>query len=182
MGIGKSGLQKARLDLALLPPLKVIDNDTVGYYVRYRFVSEDRNRLSHWSPNYLLTPPYEFRRPSGKGLGDFLAQKQSSGIVDIAWDTINVYNNNNFVRKAIGYDIWLRWSRNGDNGDWKYEERVSNTSLSLLVPPTYFINGVEQGSPPNQLEVEIYARSQDVLRDANHQQLLLYKTPIRINV
>ena len=182
MTTGKSGLQKASVNLDFLPPLKVIDQNTVGYYVKYRIVSEDRNRLSHWSPTYVLTPPYEFRRPDLKTQSDFLVNKQSNGIVNIAWDTINVYNNDNFIRKAIGYDVWLRWSRNGDNGDWTYEERISTTSLSILVPPSYHINGVEQGVVPNQLEVEIYARSQDVLRDTNHQQLLLYKSSSRANV
>ena len=182
MSIGKSDLQKASLNIEQLPPLKVIDANTVGYYVKYRFLSEDRNRVSHWSPTYLLTPPYEFRRPSEKNLGDFLVQKQSSGIVNIAWDPIDVYNKDFFIRKAIGYDIWLRWSRNGSNGDWIYEERVSNTSLAILVPPNYSIGGVNEGTVPNQLEVEIYARSQDILRDSNHQQLLLYKSSSRVNV
>lgn len=182
MTTGKSGLQKASVNLDFLPPLKVIDANTMGYYVKYRIVSEDRNRLSHWSPTYLLTPPYEFRRQGTKTQADFLVNKASSGIVNVAWDAVEVYNNDNFIRKAIAYDVWVRWSRNGDNGDWIYESRIPTLSLTLLVPPTHTVNGVDQGTVPNQLEVEIYGRSQDILRDSDHQQLLLYKSSSRANV
>ena len=165
MGIGKSGLQKARLDLELLPPLKVVDNDTVGYYVRYRFVSEDRNRLSHWSPTYLLTPPYQFRRPTGVPLDGIKYFETNTGgsnkVVTLAWDTIDVYNNDVFIRKAIAYDVWHKW----DDGPWVYEARVVNPSMTVVVPTPN----------PGTLSVEIYARSVDIKRDASHQQLLLYK-------
>ena len=179
---GKSGLQKATITLETLPPIKVIDSNRIGYYTRYRIVSEDRNKTSHWSPVYLLTAPYEFRRPGEKTTADFLVEKRSNGIVDIAWDPIDVFNGENFIRKAIAYDIWLRWTKNGSGGDWIYEERATNTSVTALVPETYFINGVDQATVPNQLEVEIYIRSQDILRDADHQQLLVYKSGSRVNV
>jgi hypothetical protein len=29
----------------------------VGYYTRYRVISEDRNRFSHWSPVYFVEDP-----------------------------------------------------------------------------------------------------------------------------
>lgn len=165
MGIGKSGLQKSVLKLESLPPLKVIDANTVGYYVRYRFISEDRNRLSHWSPTYLLTPPYEFRRPTGVPLDGIKYFETNTGgsnkVVTLAWDPIDVYNNDNFIRKAIAYDVWHKW----DGGDWTYEARVTNPSMTISVPTPN----------PGTLSVEIYARSIDILRDANHQQLLLYK-------
>jgi hypothetical protein len=181
---GKSGLQKATIPLESLPPIKVIDSSRIGYYTRYRIVSEDRNKTSHWSPVYLLTVPYKFRRPGNSPLelDNFLVEKVSSGIVDIAWEPVEVWNGNNFIRKAISYDIWLRWSKNGSNGDWLYQERASNTSLVVLVPETYSIGGVVENDVPNQLEVEIYLRSQDILRDADHQQLLVYKSGSRENV
>ena len=33
-----------------LPP---VDSNTGSYIVRYRFVSEDKNRVSHWSPTFI---------------------------------------------------------------------------------------------------------------------------------
>lgn len=162
---GKAGLQKSTILLDALPPLKVVDADTVGYYVRYRVVSEDRNKTSHWSSIYLLTPPYEFRRPSGIPLNGIKYFETNTGgsnkVVTLAWDTIDVYNNNVFIRKAIAYDVWHKWG----SGPWTYEARVVNPSMTIAVPTPN----------PGTLSVEIYARSIDVLRDADHQQLLLYK-------
>lgn len=162
---GRGGLQKANIPLEELPPLKVINADTIGYYARYRVISEDRNKTSHWSPIYLLTPPYEFRRPTGVPLDGIKYFETNTGgsnkVVTLAWDAVNVYNGDNFIRKAIAYDVWHKW----DGGDWSYEARVVNPSMTIVVPTPN----------PGTLSVEIYARSVDVLRDASHQQLLLYK-------
>ena len=162
---GKAGLQKTVVPLETLPPLKVIDANTVGYYVRYRVVSEDRNKTSHWSPVYLLTPPYEFRRPTGVSLSTIRYFKTNTGggldVVTLAWDPIDVYNGDNFIRKAIAYDVWHKWG----SGQWTYEARVVNPSMTVVVPTPN----------PGTLSVEIYARSVDISRDADHQQLLLYK-------
>lgn len=161
----RAGLQKVVVPLESLPPLKVIDANTVGYYTRYRIVSEDQNRTSHWSSPYLITPPYEFRRPDGIGLADIKYFETNTGggnkVVTLAWDTIDVYNGANFIRKAIAYDVWHKWG----SGPWTYEARVVNPSMTIAVPTPN----------PGTLSVEIYARSIDVLRDADHQQLLLYK-------
>jgi hypothetical protein len=42
-------IKKLRIPKSSLPP---IDNDTLQYNARYRVISEDRNRTSHWSPIY----------------------------------------------------------------------------------------------------------------------------------
>lgn len=44
-------VKKVRIPLASLPPA---DSDN-NYHVRYRIVSEDRNRVSHWSPTIELS-------------------------------------------------------------------------------------------------------------------------------
>ena len=41
-----AGIKKATVVKADLPPV----NSSNGYLVRYRIISEDRNRVSHWSP------------------------------------------------------------------------------------------------------------------------------------
>ena len=42
-------IKKLRISKAFIPP---IDHDTEKYNIRYRVISEDRNRTSHWSPIY----------------------------------------------------------------------------------------------------------------------------------
>jgi hypothetical protein len=44
-----TNIKKLRILKSSLPP---VDHDTEKYNVRYRVISEDRNRTSHWSPIY----------------------------------------------------------------------------------------------------------------------------------
>ena len=44
-----ANIKITRILKSLLPP---IDHDTLKYNTRYRVISEDRNRTSHWSPIY----------------------------------------------------------------------------------------------------------------------------------
>ena len=44
-----ANIKKTRILKSALPP---IDYDTLKYNTRYRVISEDRNRTSHWSPIY----------------------------------------------------------------------------------------------------------------------------------
>ena len=45
-------VKKAIIQKQSLPP---INSDTVAYAVRYRIVSEDKNRISHWSPIFVTS-------------------------------------------------------------------------------------------------------------------------------
>jgi hypothetical protein len=42
-------VKKAIIKKSSLP---AVDSDSAGYVVRYRIVSEDKNRTSHWSPTF----------------------------------------------------------------------------------------------------------------------------------
>jgi len=42
-----ANIKKLRIPKSSLPP---VDHDTEKYNLRYRVISEDRNRTSHWSP------------------------------------------------------------------------------------------------------------------------------------
>ena len=44
-----ANIKKVRIPKSSLPP---IDNETLAYSLRYRIISEDKNRTSHWSPVY----------------------------------------------------------------------------------------------------------------------------------
>jgi len=129
-----------------LPPVNV---QTEGHSVRYRIVSEDRNRSSHWSPIYTVRPDYELATP-----GFLVVEKNESHIL-LIWNPVSLNKNGNFVKKASEYNVWLRWHKS-DEGDWLFSERVEGTSLTVLPVDTYTINGVDQETQPNRLDVEIY--------------------------
>ena len=150
-------IKKFRVPIEDLPPLSV---ETEGYSVRYRIISSDKNRTSHWSPVYLLEPGFTFVP------GDIAFHKAGS-IASVVWDSVEVTKvvsaNTYSITKTHEYDIWVRWDRN-DGGDWLYKERIDTTSLSLPIPSTYTINGVVQPSSPNRLSVEIYLKGEPIER------------------
>lgn len=47
------GTKKVTVLKNTLPP---INSDEESYVVRYRIISEDRNRISHWSPQFEISP------------------------------------------------------------------------------------------------------------------------------
>ena len=111
-----------------------------GYTIRYRVVSEDRNRVSHWSPIYTFerdvsgTPPV-----SVDGEVIFLSPRQ----VSATWEETNT--------NSI-YEVFIKWDYDAfyeddnpendpdpnlyDDADlgWKYVRTVSSPNYSTLVP------------------------------------------------
>jgi hypothetical protein len=97
--------------------LPAINTQSESYAVRYRLVSEDKNRFSSWSPifNILNAPSYT--------VSETVVNKNST-VISIAWDTIDG------VEK---YDVWLKWGTTS----WVYNTRTSSTSIVLAHDPAY---------------------------------------------
>lgn len=149
-----AGIKKAAFLQENLPDINV---DLEGYLVRYRILSEDRNRTSHWSPTFLVKPNYDFF----SGNTDL---SKVSNHINIIWDPVRIEKEGNYLRTAREYDIWIRWDK-GDNGDWIYEERIEGNSAVFIIPDTYFVNGVDQNSKPNQATIEIFLKGTPITRD-----------------
>jgi hypothetical protein len=148
------GIKKSIVSLEELPAINPI---LEGYEVRYRIVSEDKNRTSHWSPSYLINPEFTYVT------GDIVCHT-SGGISTVAWNDVDIYRGTQYVRTATDYDVWVKWDR-ADGGDWIYRSRITNTSISLLVPSEYKIDGVTQSQVPNKLTVEVYLKGEPITRD-----------------
>jgi hypothetical protein len=156
------GIKKIKISQASLPS---INSEIEGYSVRYRIVSDDKNRTSQWSPIVQITPGYTY------GLGQIVFNKNGS-IAQQAWDAVTILKDGNVIRQAQEYDIWIRWDRN-DGGDWIYKERIVGTNVSFPIPATYKKNGIVQGSAPNRLSTEIYLKGNPISRDSSF--LLVYE-------
>lgn len=141
--------------------LPAISSETQGYSLRYRVISDDRNRTSHWSPIYLVEPDYTY-------VPGIIHFNKAGDIASIVWDAVTINKvsgaNTYFIKKESQYDFWVRWDRGSGDGDWLYKERLSTTSLSLPVPTTYTVNGVVQPSPPNRMSVEVYLPGYPIVR------------------
>jgi hypothetical protein len=149
--------------------LPEVNTQTQGYSLRYRIISEDRNRFSHWSPIYNIAAGYTLV-PSG----NLIVEKNTSHVVAI-WNPVSILKNNNFIRKATEYDVWVKWHKD-DDGDWELLERIEGTNLTIIPPESYTIDGVDQETKPNRLDVEIYLIGNPPARsDASNAFLLAYR-------
>jgi hypothetical protein len=157
-----SGIKKIQIGQNVLPP---INSEIEGYSVRYRVVSDDKNRTSQWSPTITLQPDYTYT------IGSISFNKNGS-IAQQAWDPVSILINGNEIRKAHEYDIWIKWDRN-DGGDWIYKQRIDGTNISFPIPSTYTIGGIIQGSAPNRLSTEIYLKGNPISRNSSF--LLVYE-------
>jgi hypothetical protein len=154
-------IKKVKVEQDSLPTLSSL---TEKYDVRYRIVSEDKNRTSHWSPIVTIDPQYVY--VSGN------ISIVSSGITTVAWDTVTIKIGTQIIRQAKDYDVWVKWSRAAGNGDWNYVQRISGNSISLVHPSTFYINGVDQAQAPNRITVEVYLKGEPITRDSTN--LLVY--------
>jgi hypothetical protein len=144
--------------------LPTINSTTEKYDVRYRIISEDKNRTSHWSPTITLNPEYIYI--SGN------ISIVSSGITTIAWDSVSIKIGAQTIRQAKDYDVWVKWSRSAGLGDWNYVQRISGNSISLVHPTTFYIDGVDQEQAPNRITVEVYLKGEPITRSSAN--LLVY--------
>ena len=88
------------------------------YILRYRFISEDKNRTSHWSPVYKILAedtPNEI-------LNSMIIDIENK-VINLAWEPQN----------NIGeYFIYIKWNNSG----WQYYNKTSQTSYSIVYDTT----------------------------------------------
>jgi hypothetical protein len=145
---------------------------TGSVFLRYRLISEDKNRKSYWSPVFEVEPPVYYVQGTLDVPGGLLGFK-SSGYVTLAWDSVKIYGNEEYNLADWGvlpaYDVWIQFTgNNGVNaGPWLYKERVFSTSLNIIVPPSYnYTNasGNIQSATPRQMKIELHRSAKPITR------------------
>lgn len=81
-----ANIKKVRIPFNNLPP---INSETAAYSVKYRILSDDKNRSSHWSPIYSLTPAYKYVPGDIKFFSD-----NSAKVASFTWDPVNILKPN----------------------------------------------------------------------------------------
>jgi hypothetical protein len=164
------------------------------YDFRYRIVSEDKNRFSHWSeiirypmPNITTPFPYtasnrfSISKPTGTDVItavwsfpsdpelDALAALDPSNPNYISPETANYIK---FFRNTNQYDVWVRWNNNNvsDPNDagwdtWVLASIVSSNNFSI----------VKKDSNVKRLEVAIQAPTTVKVRDYYNNKLTLFR-------
>ena len=123
------GLQKARVARQDLPPLSVFPDGSIGHYVRYRIISEDRNRYSHWSPTYAI------KIPNFSVIGDVQVSFTDTTVTAVWGDALD----------RPSYDVFVRWGNSikkvGSTGTTRTIE--THITPGFAVGDMVYISGVD---------------------------------------
>lgn len=142
------GIKKASIRHEDLPYVNY-DDTNLFYDVKYRIISEDKNRISHWSPikriivpsttdadlPYTTTPRilvYTHNVDTGKAITATWTFPQEAS--DFNPDPYKAELERRFSSDTE-FDIFIRWSpdNTGTNWDpWKFEATISSNSYTLL--------------------------------------------------
>lgn len=130
-------IKKVTIENESLPDLAV-KNSFYGYKLRYRIVSDDRNRVSSWSPVYFI---------SANGVVDVSKTthtetktiNQSGGTrvstsVALTWTPPSAL-------KFYNFDIFVKTNL---DSDYYFYRSTNNTSFDILFPSSILLNGTEQ--------------------------------------
>ena len=107
------GQQKVRVPRSDLPDVSRLSDGTYGYIVRYRIISEDQNRFSHWAPIRELVMP-----PVVPVDGDVVV---NGSVVQAVWGD---------EEDRPNYDVFVKF----DSGSYFYHGTTSAHQYSLLAP------------------------------------------------
>ena len=105
------GHQKIRIPRSDLPEVSRLSDGSYGYVVRYRIISEDQNRFSHWSPIRELTMP-----PVTTVSGDVAV---SGNILQAVWGD---------EEDRPNYDVFVRFN----DGEYFYHGTTPTHQYSFL--------------------------------------------------
>ena len=152
-----SGIKKSKIAYLDLPP---INTELDGYQLRYRIISEDKNRTSHWSQLHQVVPDFDYQA----GSNGIKITSTNNLKVDATWDIVKVNkivsDKTNFIANQVDFDIFIKWSKS-NNGDWLYGGQVTGNSFSSLIPETYLYNSSVVSEKPNQFSAKVFIRSSD---------------------
>jgi hypothetical protein len=85
------GIKKAIVKMDNLPP---VDKDN-SFSIRYRIVSDDKNRVSSWSPTFNVANLPAILVPGAVNI--------ANNVVTVVW------TDNNLQPDREGYDIFVKW-------------------------------------------------------------------------
>ena len=150
-------MSKIRIPVEKLPPPDIYGNHTL----QFRMVSEDRNRVSAWSPLYTIKSIGQYR-PLRSVVVENLESGGSQSSFTITWETPTIYNyDESLVSASIAHnhsqnfkqhqtDIFLRWYNGTSSGHFEYHDRVLTDSTTIAKSTA---NVGTSGQGPTNVEI-----------------------------
>jgi hypothetical protein len=160
--------------------------DSLYYDFRYRVISEDKNRFSHWSsiqrniqPDVTTPFPYtdsnrfSISKSGGGGGGNpevINAVWSFPGDAEVALLDPEVASYVNIFRKTRTFDVWVRWTDDNtpteeDWEPWEFEASVSSNNFSIL----------KRDGDVKRIEIAIQVPTIIKLRDYNNNKLTIFR-------
>ena len=115
-------------------PNYIGDNSSLSYEIRYRVVSEDRNRSSHWSPIYKVgeTSTYDetgfdIEDIAGTSIPHNVYIDDSNHTAAITWTMPSLLITNPTDEQELtqvyegsikSFDVYVQWKTSGSYGSW----------------------------------------------------------------
>jgi hypothetical protein len=181
------GIKQVRISKFEFPSVQIttIYNDALErdevqglhYDFRYRVVSEDRNRFSHWSeivryPMPEVTTPFPFTDTNRFSISKAGNPEVITAVWSFPGDVENPTDYVKFFRDTTQYDVWLRWNNNNttnlnDAGwtPWQYEATVFSNNFSIL----------KKDGNVKRVEIAIQIPTTVKIRDYYNNKLTLFR-------
>lgn len=104
-------------------------SNALGYFVRYRIISSDKNRSSHWSPYHFLLKGILQPVPCSVSVTG-----TSPKVINMVWQHPKVSAEPGETEISIfkEYDIYIK--TNLSNDKWSFVATATSTQFSTLVP------------------------------------------------
>jgi hypothetical protein len=115
-----SRIKKVIINKASLPAL---NGDLEKYVVRYRVISEDRNRISHWSPQFYISP-----NPLIPGSATTAIIVKVDNSIVVTWPIDD-------DSEVLASDVFVAWgTQPGSVGSYEYHATVTANSTTIPIP------------------------------------------------
>ena len=141
-----SGIKKTIIKFSELPDV-VGDNDTLSYNLRYRVVSEDRNRFSHWSPistliieNTTDEVGFDINDPLTTSIPHQVVIEKSRHVAECSWTMPALLISNPTETQKIlqqkqaaikEFDVYVSWQSESVWSDWVWVGKSNSTQFSI---------------------------------------------------
>jgi hypothetical protein len=129
--VADRNIKQVRISRDNLPP---INADQGKYVVRYRIISSDRNRISHWSPQFLVSPTaLNFDAVEDRNIAISIAGSTLVVKWNISAKAQEEFNKNPNLERTT-YDVYLAWGLSPTSTDpLQYYATSSGNYLTIPI-------------------------------------------------
>jgi hypothetical protein len=151
--------------------------DQLYYKFRYRILSEDKNRVSFWSPiDKLEVEPLKSPFPYLATNRISITKSGNPELITCVWshpgDSESPSEYEKIQNNISRYDVWIRWNNNDTTDlndenwtDWEFEATVSSTSFSVI----------KRDNDVRRVEFAIQIPTTEKYRDFNNNKITLFR-------